>query len=87
MNLAIFRDWFRWWMPSCQYPVTAYGDGDQVIQVQRNDRCAATFSDTNDQGAILIPAEMLMPCLLPGIKQIYNVTGQWINRCDLVTLI
>jgi len=73
-------------MPASSDSVSAYGDGDQVVQVESGDGGSTTGRASNDEGTIIAPAKVLLPLLAAGIEQPHSTTGQRVPTVGLVAL-
>ena len=70
-------------MPASTNPGTAHGYGNDVVELDSNDRGAAASRLSNDLRTIFTPGKVLLPLLHPGIEQWRNFLCQRINSLML----
>ena len=73
-------------MPAGGDPVPAYGDGDQVVQVESSDGGPPAGGASDDEGTILAPTKVSLPLLAARVEQPNPATSQQVTTVGLVAL-
>lgn len=73
-------------MPARLDPKLAYSHGNQVVELEGEDGGTATLRLAENVGAVMAPAEVIAPGLLPRMEKLYQLAGLRIEALGLIRL-